>query len=224
MIFIFDEHAGDERLQIRGETYKYLIKVRRHQAGDQVAFRHPDRSSRLHTYEILSTDGREALLALRESKEAVLAPARRLHIGWCVIDQKSVEKVLPQLNELGVAKITFIQCARSQKNFKPDFKRFERILLSSMQQCGRTEMMTFDTAESAAAFLAVHPEAVAFDFCDRVFGGDMSQVETVLIGPEGGFCEEERALLNASQVFRLDTPMVMRSETAAVAVSSKILL
>lgn len=57
--------------------------------------------------------------------------------AWCVIDIKSIKKVLPMLNELGVSRITFVYCDRSQINIKLDFARFERILEASMQQCGR---------------------------------------------------------------------------------------
>jgi 16S rRNA (uracil1498-N3)-methyltransferase len=46
----------------------------------------------------------------------------------------------------------------------------------------------------------------------------------VLIGCEGGFSKEERELLQTQEVFRLNTEMVLRSESAVVAVAAKILL
>ena len=223
MTFVFDEHAGSDELTIRGESYKYLIKVRRHKAGDRIGFRNYKQTQILHTYELVSFDGRQAHLRRVECVEKHVGSKKKLHIGWCVIDSRSVEKVLPMLNELGVAKITFIYCDRSQKNFKPDFKRFERIIQNSMQQCGRTQMMQFDTMNSVSAFIKSFPEAVVFDFCERVYEGS-PDIGTVLIGAEGGFSDAEREALKAQQVFHLDTPMVLRSETAAVAVGSKLLL
>lgn len=224
MTFVFDEAAGEEEFSIRGETYKYLIKVRRHGVGDRVAFRRPEDPAYLYTYEITASDGRTARLRLCESAEHEVAHPHRLHLGWCVIDGKSIEKVLPMLNELGVAEITFVYARRSQKNFKPDLKRYERILHSSMQQCGRSAMMQLNVSESVEAFLQAHPECVVFDFCDRVFEGEGSEVETLLIGPEGGFSDEERALFSKDRLFRLATSTILRSETAAVALSGKILL
>ncbi|MEO1938944.1 MAG: 16S rRNA (uracil(1498)-N(3))-methyltransferase, partial [Sulfurimonas sp.] len=41
---------------------------------------------------------------------------------------------------------------------------------------------------------------------------------------EGGFAPSEKELLQKQEVFRLKTPMVLRSESAALAVASKILL
>ena len=146
-----------------------------------------------------------------------------MHIGWCVIDGKSIEKVLPSLNEIGVDRISFIYCERSQKNFKLDFKRFERILESSMQQCGRSSYMKFDIFQNIKDFITKFPSAKVFDFCDTVLE-DGSDFDTVLIGCEGGFSLQEKEFLKNQDVFRLDTPMVLRSESAVVAIASKILL
>ncbi len=223
MIFLFDEDAGKETLLVKGENYKYLIKVRRHQVGDVVAFRHPESTQMLHSYSLIDIDGRNARFTLQNSTESIVKAGKKLHIGWCVIDPKSVEKVLPMLNELGVEKITFISCERSQKNFRSDLKRYERMVTASMQQCGRSAMMAFATAGSLSEFIASHPDTAVFDFCENVLQ-ETSDIETVLIGCEGGFSEKERELLSKQRRFRLDTPLVLRSESAAVAVSSKILL
>ena len=177
----------------------------------------------LYRYKIVNIDGRSAALELIGVEAEQVAASKQLHIGWCVVDSKSVEKVLPLLNELGVAKITFIYCDRSQKNFKPDFKRYERILESSMQQCGRSEMMIFDEVKNIEAFVKQNPQTVVFDFCDEVLEEGIN-IDTVLIGSEGGLSEAERALLENQRIVRLNTPMILRSETAATAIASKILL
>lgn len=223
MRFLFDDDAGKEQLVLKGEPFKYIIKVRRHKVGDELGFRQRESSQILYRYKIANTDGRSVTLELISGKEEQITASKPLHIGWCVVDSNSVEKVLPLLNELGVAKITFIYCDRSQKNFKPDYKRYNRILESSMQQCGRSEMLTFDEVKNIEAFIVQNPQTVVFDFCEEVLG-ESSGIDTVLIGSEGGLSEAERALLQKQKVVRLDTPMILRSETAATAIASKILL
>lgn len=223
MRFLFDEEAGKEALTLKGESFKYIVKVRRHKAGDELGFRQREASAILYRYKIVSTDGRGAVLDLVSAKEEKTAASKFLHIGWCVVDSNAVEKVLPLLNEIGVAKITFIYCDRSQKNFKPDYKRYERILESSMQQCGRSEKMLLGEAKNIERFIEQNPQTVVFDFCDAVMESG-SDIDTVLIGSEGGFSENERKLLERQRIVRLDTPMILRSETAAAAVASKILL
>ena len=223
MRFLFDDDAGKARLSLKGESFKYIIKVRRHQVGDELGFRKQESTEMLYRYKIVNIDGRSAALELIGVEAEQVAASKQLHIGWCVVDSKSVEKVLPLLNELGVAKITFIYCDRSQKNFKPDFKRYERILESSMQQCGRSEMMIFDEVKNIEAFVKQNPQTVVFDFCDEVLEEGIN-IDTVLIGSEGGLSEAERALLENQRIVRLNTPMILRSETAATAIASKILL
>jgi len=221
--FLFDESAGSEQLTLKGESFKYIIKVRRHQVGNELGFRTTEDSKVLYRYKIESIDGRTAQLKLLKQEVEEVKAKKSLHIGWCVVDGKSVEKVLPLLNELGVSKITFIYCDRSQKNFKPDFKRYERILESSMQQCGRSQVMLFSEVKNIEAFVSENPQTVVFDFCDEILE-DGEGIDTVLIGSEGGFSENERELLSSQRMVRLNTPMILRSETAATAIASKVLL
>ncbi len=223
MIYIFDQNAGDEQLSIKGENFKYLVKVRRHQVGDELAFRTQEEPTTLHKYKVISIEPRVLHLELLESSQTSAVPQKKLHLAWCVIDAKSVEKTLPFLCELGVYRISFVFCQRSQKNFKVDFKRLERIVEASMQQSGRDFFMEFDTYKDVESFIKEYPDTVVFDFSNEVFSST-DEVERVLIGCEGGFSVEEKEFLQTQRVLRLDTPMVLRSETAAVAVASKILL
>jgi 16S rRNA (uracil1498-N3)-methyltransferase len=124
---------------------------------------------------------------------------------------------------MGVSKITFIECARSQRNIKLDFKRFDRILHASMQQCGSTKKIEFETCNSLEEFVQQNPDAKVFDFVEKTLD-EVKDISTVIIGCEGGFSQEEKDMLKSLEVFRLDTPMVLRSESAVVCVASKVLL
>ena len=223
MVFTFHEDAGKTHLEIKGEIFKYLIKVRRHKVGDFIALRQHENPEILYQYKLESIDGRHALLVLHESREYKVSAYRKLHIGWCLIDPKSIEKVLPLLNESGVSEITFITCKRSQKNFKLDFKRYERILETSSQQCGRCDKIDFHSASSVNEFLKQYPDTAIFDFGGAVLE-DTQDIKTVLVGCEGGFSEDERQLFDTDNLFSFKTPMILRSETAVVAISNQILL
>ncbi len=223
MIYILCDEASKSSFTIKSDLHKYLIKVRRHEVGDELSMRNKEDIKTLYKYEIQSIDSRSLEVGLISSSVEEVESKKKLHIGWCVIDAKSIEKVLPSLSEIGVSKISFIYCDRSQRNFKLDFKRFERILEASMQQCGRTSFIEFDTFNNIEIFIGEYPHAKVFDFCDNVLS-DNADFETVLIGCEGGFSKQEKELLNSQDVFRLDTPMVLRSESAVMAVASKILL
>jgi 16S rRNA (uracil1498-N3)-methyltransferase len=160
---------------------------------------------------------------LKESQTLEVKAKPSLHIGWCVIAPKNIEKVLPSLNEMGVEKITFIYCKRSQKSFKPDFKRLEKILLNSSQQSGRSEMMQLETADDLQTFLLQNPQTKMLNFSKSRFVSN-TVFETIVVGCEGGFTQEEETLFSSEDVIGFDTPLVLKSESAVCAVCSQKLL
>ncbi len=219
MIFLFCDEAGKDVLHVKGELHRYIVKVRRHQVGDEIAFRNKTDIKQLCIYKIVDISPKKVEFELLERKEVVVKSEKNLHVAWCVIDTKSIEKVLPTLNEIGVAKISFIYCDRSQRNIKLDFKRFERILEASMQQCGRSEFMEFDVYDNIKDFIAKYPDTKVFDFCDNVLNKDVD-IKRFLVGCEGGFSQAEKEFLSKQERFRLDTPMVLRSESAVISIVS----
>lgn len=223
MIYILDDDAGKDFLHVKGDLYKYLVKVRRHSEGDELSFRSREDIKTLHKYRLQSVESRSVELSLISSHVQEVKSKKSLHVAWCVIDSKSIEKVLPSLCEIGVEKISFISCDRSQKNFKLDFKRFDRIVEASMQQSGRSNYIEFDMYNKIKEFIEEFPNTKVFDFCDTTLQNS-SDFETVLIGCEGGFSADEKGLLSNLEVFRLNTPMILRSESAVMAVASRILL
>jgi 16S rRNA (uracil1498-N3)-methyltransferase len=223
MIFLFSQEAGKQQFSLRGEEYKYLIKVRRHKEGDTLCFRNETTPEILYTYTITHIEAKKLILTLQEEQNAPVEPAQKFHLGWCIIDPKSIEKVLPSLNEMGVYKISFIYCKRSQKNFSIDTKRLHRILKSSMQQCGRSHFMEFEIFQTLPEFLAQYTDTVVLDFSEKILPKDL-QAQTYLLGCEGGFSPEEKELLSSGQIYRFDTPLILKSESAAVAIAAKSLL
>ena len=223
MIYILEDSAGDDTLSIKGELHKYLIKVRRHKLGDSLCFRSKEDIKILHTYILTEVTPKKLSADLQTSEILEVKAKKELHIGWCKIDFKSIEKMLPSLSEIGVSKITFIDCERSQRNIKIDYKRLDRILEASMQQCGSTHKIVLEESKNLDIFVKANPNAKVFDFTKKTLD-DVSDISCVIIGCEGGFSKLEKELLNSLEVFRLDTPMVLRSESAVMVVASKVLV
>jgi 16S rRNA (uracil1498-N3)-methyltransferase len=222
LIYILLDEKQSQRLTLKGEIFKYLIKVRRHAEGDELYVRYKNSLETLYKYKIDIIDNRSLDLELISQEFSEVKSEKSLHVAWCLIDVKSIEKVLPSLSEIGVERISFISCDRSQK-VKLDFKRFERILEASMQQCGRSTYIEFDIYKDIATFIEEFPDTKVFDFCQNSLKEE-ADFKRVLIGCEGGFSPKEKEFLSSQENFRLDTPMVLRSESAVMAVASKILL
>jgi len=223
MIYLLLNEKKEDILTIKGENFKYLVKVRRHSVGDSIDIRYKENITELCHYKITDIEGRFLTLELQSSEILEVKASKELHIGWCKIDAKSVEKMLPSLSEIGVSKISFIDCERSQRNNKLDIKRLERIVESSMQQCGRTSTIEFDSYKTIESFIEKFPQTKVFDFTEKTLGCD-ADFDTVLIGCEGGFSPKEKEFLSSLEVFRLNTPLILRSESAVFAVASKLLV
>jgi len=220
MQFLYHPDAGLPELMIEQEAYRYIFKVRRHKEGERIALRNLTDHT-LYFYRIDRVTRREAKLLYIDQEEHIVMPHNALHLGWCVIDPKTVEKSLPMLNELGVAKISFVYCERSQKNFKLDFERLQRILINSSQQCGRSVMMELESFPSIEAYFEHYPESAILDFGGTPLTHEVT-ISSILIGCEGGFSDAERKLFAAHPIYGLTTPLILRSETAAVSIASVV--
>ncbi len=222
MLYLYHKEASQPQLTLTGDEHRYIFKVRRHKTDDLLYLRNLE-DGLLHEYRVTYIDKRSVILELQKSKKLEVKARRSLHIGWCVIDPKSIEKVLPSLNEMGVEKITFIYCKRSQKSFKIDFKRLEKILLNSSQQSGRSEMMQLEMADNMEYFLVKYPQSKMLNFSKNNFILN-TDLDTIVIGCEGGFHKDEEALFKVENIVGFDTPLVLKSESAACAVASKVLI
>ncbi len=222
MLYLYNAQAGMTSLSLEGDDHRYIFKVRRHKVDDTLYLRNLE-DGLLHRYLITYIDKKSVHLILQESNTLEVKVKQSLHIGWCVIDPKNVERVLPSLNEMGVEKITFIYCKRSQKSFQLDFKRLKKILLNSSQQSGRSQMMNLEVAENLEQFLATYPQSKMLNFSKNNFIGN-SVIDTIVIGCEGGFHKDEVALFDAKNLIGFDTPLVLKSESAVCAVAAKMLL
>jgi 16S rRNA (uracil1498-N3)-methyltransferase len=222
MQFIYHDQAGDQELILGKEDHNYLIKVRRFKVDDQVYLRALQRTEILYAYTIERVERSKVVLRLQSEEKKQVRAKQSLHLGWCVIDHKSIEKVLPSLNELGVEKISFIYCDRSQQNSKLDIARFERLVRASSQQCGRDNTIVFERVKNLETFLAMNGDAVLVDFSENFLAHSDEKISSIVIGCEGGFSEYERSL--TANIQGLDHALILRSETAAVVATSKLLL
>ncbi len=222
MQYLYHKDASSSSLQITGDEHRYIFKVRRSKVGDIIHLRNL-KDQILYSYEVLEIDKKRAILHLTSQRELHIKAERSLHIGWCKIDPKSIEKMLPTLNEIGVDKITFIDCQRSQNNFRIDFKRLDKILLNSSQQCGRSSMMTLEQSTSLDTFIKDYPQSYMLNFSDNIID-DHSQIDTIIIGAEGGFTDKESRLIDSDHTIALDTPLILKSESAVASIASKIVL
>ena len=223
MQFTYDEFCGNDFLEIKDEVYNYLIKARRHKIDDEIYFRNL-KDNNIYLYKINSIDKKRAILNLISTQEKILLNEKKLHLGWCVVDPKTVEKYITSLNEMGVDKITFIYADYSQKNFKINIEKLEKILINSSSQCGRSNIIKLEVCKNLEHFIKENENAYFLDFSTICIDDKKNEIKTLVIGCEGGFSQKEREKFNKDFVVGFNSNLILRSETAIISAGAKILL
>ena len=131
--------------------------------------------------------------------------------------------------ELGVSK--FIPCKTEFSNFdKLNYKNLELNAIEASQQCERLDIPKIEKIISLDALLNVFPNDRALVFCDEsdlnlpsIYDEVRAKAEiyskwAVIIGPEGGFSDEEiNYLVNKKNILRVTLgKRILRSDTAAI--------
>jgi 16S rRNA (uracil1498-N3)-methyltransferase len=222
MQYLYHEEAQNKQILIVNDEYRYIIKARRHRVGDIIYLRYLD-DDYIYKYSIENIGRRDAQIRFISKEILIIEATKKLHIGWCVVDNKTVEKNIVYLNEIGVEKITFIYCDRSQKSFKIDFDKLNKILISSSSQCGRSKMMKLYIINSLQEFKEVNPKSKMLNFSPNKITKN-SNIDTIVVGCEGGFSNQERELFDDKDIVGVDSNMILKSQSATIALSSILIL
>jgi 16S rRNA (uracil1498-N3)-methyltransferase len=138
------------------------------------------------------------------------APVKRAQTDWLV------EKA----TELGAARLMPVLTQRTVAE-RVKLERLEAIAIEATEQCGRTMLPQIDAPRPLRAVLDADR---AIYFADETGGEPAAAAFSpgpalILTGPEGGFTDEERALVRAAPgaVPVSLGPRILRAETAALA-------
>ncbi|HEG1518072.1 TPA: 16S rRNA (uracil(1498)-N(3))-methyltransferase [Campylobacter jejuni] len=217
MQFLYNKQAGEEFIQLQGENFNHL-KVRRVKENSELNLRNLQ-DNFLYNYTITNLTRNSCTLKFLNKKSNI--KQSELNLALAIIDIKILEKTLPFLNELGVKKLHLVFTNFSQRNFKIDLERFEKIIISSCEQCGRNTKMDLIIHQSTQEFVQKFPNAIMVDFQGEQ-QSHFDEKELYFIGPEGGFNNDERLLFNRK--ISLKSSNILKSQTAIIAIASKILL
>ena len=223
MQFIYDKNAKNELLKIEDENYNYIVKARRHKLDDILDFRNLE-DDFLYSYKISQIDKKSLFLNLLKKEEKIIENSKKIHLAWCVVDPKTIYENIASLNELGVDKITFVYSDFSQKNFKINFEKLEKILINSSSQCGRSSIIKLDICKNIDTFIKENPDTYFLDFSKISINSKVLDIKTLMIGTEGGFSKRERELFNKNFIVGFSSNLILKSQTAIISATSKIIL
>ena len=140
------------------------------------------------------------------------APVKRAQTDWLV--EKSTE--------LGVARLIPVMTQRTVTE-RVRLDRLESIAIEAAEQCGRTRVPQIVEPTSLKRLIEELDPARHLYFADEGGGEPVASTfaegpALILVGPEGGFTEEERQLVRGSGASAISLgPRILRAETAALA-------
>ena len=212
--------AGADTL-LSAEESRHAAGVRRLRAGDKV--RVFDGNGTVATA-IIAGDARRELKVTIADRVQLAMPSTRVHLACAVPKGDRMATLLDMATQLGMSAFTPLMCARSMVTASEHaMERWQRICLEACKQSRRAYLPSlrmpteFAAAVRAAArdrhrLYIAHPGGTAPGAQGE--SGDI----TLLVGPEGGFTDDEVALALEAGAQAVDLGEgILRTETAAIA-------
>lgn len=218
-LYVREPLAEGARLVPDAKQANYLGNVMRKVVGD----------------ELLVFDGRSgewlACVAEASKKKMLLTVERRtrepetlpdLLLAFAPVKRAQTDWLVEKATELGVACLQPVMTCRTIAE-RVKLERLEAIAIEAAEQCGRTVLPEIFEPLPLECFLAERGRRTVY-FADEQGGAPIADTlssgpAAILIGPEGGFADEERALIRAAPdaVAISLGPRILRAETAALA-------
>lgn len=228
-IRLYVEHplGAGQTVPLDREQAHYLFGVMRLGVGDSVLLF--DGAAGEWLAEVQSANKRGGELACLEQTKLLLIPPD-LWLMFAPIKKARTDFIVEKAAEMGAREIRPVQTAfTNSERIRQD--RLQAHAREAAEQCGGTYVPLVQDLKRLDRVLDAWPENRQLVFCDEMLAGSGSPQEqlaskvtantpaAILVGPEGGFSEEERARLSRMpQAIAISLgPRILRADTAAVA-------
>jgi 16S rRNA (uracil1498-N3)-methyltransferase len=217
-----DEPLGPGARTIAGPPAHYLLSVMRLKVGDPVKLFDDRTGEWLAT---VAAAGKRDLTVAVVDRLRPREPVPDLWLCAAPLKKGRVDWLAEKACELGVDRLVPVVTRRTVVD-KPNTDRLRAHMVEAAEQCDRTALPTVADPVKLPALLRDWPAERALFFADETGGapaldamGGRPGPAAILIGPEGGFDAEERALVRAhgSAVGVSLGPRILRADTAAAA-------
>lgn len=207
----------DHELVIDGEELHYLQHVRRARVGAKLEVL--DGRGGAARAVLLATSSRAATVRIVETIEAVHVDAPVLWLG--LPDATACLAAITAACELGCTTIHLVRCARSPREL-PGPARIDRVIRAALRQCGMPRPPQIVGPTTLPEILAAGTPPRGVFAWERHAMPSLPPPDgtpaLLLVGPEGGFTDEEAAACTAGGLHPVSLgPWTLRTPTAVTA-------
>jgi len=207
-------------LTIDGGQAHYLSTVMRLKVGDMIAL-FDDVSGEWRA--VIEQVGKRSVSVRAEERMREREAVPDLWLLAAPIKKGRIDWVAEKACELGIARWRPVITQRTIVD-RLNLDRLRAHMIEAAEQCERTALPILDEPVKLAAMLRDWPADRALIFADEEGGVPMAQAvrpgpAAILIGPEGGFTDDERAAIRAMpQAVGVSLgPRILRADTAMAA-------
>ncbi len=235
--FVSPQSIQGDRAVIRGPVVHQIRNVLRMRPGDHVVLL--DNTDWAYRTELFIIEPDVVRGRIVEKSKPETEPEARITLYQGLLKGQKFDWVLQKGTEIGVRAFVPVLSGRSVVGSLEDVsavrvERWQRILIEAAEQAGRAHLPTLSepvlfrhACESARrGGLAIIPWEGErnLGLRDALVGIPPSKEVHMLIGPEGGFAEEEIAMALEFGVLPVSLgPRILRAETAGLAAAAAIL-
>jgi 16S rRNA (uracil1498-N3)-methyltransferase len=229
-LYLAADLAADRPVPLERAHINYLVNVLRLSAGEAVhAFNGRDGEWAC----VIVQAGRKDIVLKPERQLRPQTPPGDLHYLFAPLKHARLDYMAQKATEMGASRLAPVITHRTQAS-RVNLERLQANAIEAAEQCGLLTIPAVAPERKLPAALAALEPARWLIFCDedeadQASGGPLEALSAlagppipplaVLIGPEGGFDDVERALiLRRPHTLRLGLgPRILRADTAAVA-------
>ena len=202
--------------------FHQMTRVLRFQVGRELVLFNAQREERLYK---IAKIGNDALHLELVTEMVPKTPKRDVYLCFSLLKKDKNDWVLQKGTELGVGHFVPLLCDRTEKTGF-DAERAQKIVIEATEQCGRADIPRIREPLSPQAIInELQSDGVSVYIAeqDSSDGEIQSDKVAVLIGPEGGWTDEEKSYFQDNGVKHLSLgEFTLRAETAAVTAAALI--
>ena len=218
-------HLG-ATLALDEDAANHVGRVLRMQPGDALILFNGDGQD--YTAQIHQVSKRGVDVVLTSAKPNGRESPLQILLGQVISKGDRMDYAVQKATELGVRRIQPVLTRRCVAD-KLNLERARTIVTEAAEQCARTALPEIAGPLTLEALLRAWPGDRTLFFADET-GGEPAAAQfaahsgaaALLIGPEGGFDDAERAMIRSHPRARAITlgPRILRGETASIAATA----
>ncbi len=229
--YIKNEQKNEQDIIILGEDAKHIKGALRHKIGDKLDI--CDESGNKYEAEIIKLEDERVLLQMLFQKECNTEPRLKVDLYQGLPKADKMDFIVQKSTELGVSEIIPVEMERSivkldEKSASKKVERWNKIAYEASKQSGRQKVPKVLNVENLKNIIEKFSK---YDIVILPYEKENKQnlkqllqkqqnltKVAIVIGPEGGFSENDLALLNLPNIEKVTLgARILRTETAGMA-------